>query len=323
MEIVDFPHCRRICNDTPVADWANRVIPIVQQNLNEKPHGDIPRWRKHLDALPEISPDQIALDRDAITAGSSLNPELSTLIRQQLLGLSPWRKGPFDLHGVYIDSEWRSNMKWQRLQGQLDLDGHHVLDIGCGNGYYLWRMLGHGAHCAIGVDPGRLFSVQFQAVRKMLGMHFPACILPAGIEHIPFMPVFDTVFSMGVIYHRRNPQEHLQQLIKLLRPGGQLVLESLIITSEAHQVLEPPGRYAQMRNVRKIPSPSALLKWVENAGFESGRILDITPTTIEEQRPTEWMQFQSLPDFLDSSNPAITVEGHPAPVRAIVIANKS
>jgi len=37
-----------------------------------------------------------------------------------------------------------------------------------------------------------------------------------------------------------------------------------------------------------------------------------------EQRRTEWMVFESYEDFIDKSNPALTVEGHPAPIRIFV-----
>jgi tRNA (mo5U34)-methyltransferase len=87
-------------------------------------------------------------------------------------------------------------------------------------------------------------------------------------------------------------------------------------------VLLPPGRYAKMRNVWFIPSVDTLTVWLQRAGFENVRVADISATTVREQRSTDWMQFESLRDFLSADDPCKTIEGHPAPVRAVFIATK-
>ena len=146
-------------------------------------------------------------------------------------------------------------------------------------------------------------------------------MLPLGIEQLPpGLAAFDTVFSMGVFYHRRSPFDHLRELRALLRPGGQLVLETLVIEGGAGQVLVPEGRYAKMPNVWFLPSAAALVSWLRKAGFATPRVIHIAPTTTDEQRRTPWMHFESLADFLDPLNPVQTCEGHPAPRRAIVLA---
>ena len=185
-----------------------------------------------------------------------------------------------------------------------------------------WRMSGNNARHIVGLDPTLLFIMQFAAVKK----YVPDAninILPFGIQKLPDYPLnFDTVFSMGVIYHRRDPVKHFKQLQNCLRAGGELVLESLIIETKDSDVLVPEKRYAKMNNVRAIPNPDQLLKWAEDAGFINARIIDITRTTSEEQRRTEWMKFESLSDFLDKDDKSKTVEGYPAPTRAILLAEK-
>jgi len=322
MEIVDYAHIQALTGNGPLFDWGRELIDAVKTRLEEKQHGDVERWLAALSRLPVIQPDEVSLDSAAITASSTITAETQAAIKENLMGLHPWRKGPFNIHGVTIDTEWRSNLKWGRLIPHITpLAGRRVLDIGCGNGYYLWRMLGAGARCAIGIDPTPLFAMQFQAIRHFIGTGLPAAVLPIGIEDIPYTPVFDSVFSMGVIYHRRDPREHVRQLKSLLRPGGELILETLIIESDKETALHPDDRYAQMRNVWNIPSPSLLLQWLRESGLDEARIIDITPTTSEEQRSTEWMHFQSLGDFLDKNNKSLTVEGYPAPVRAMVVAS--
>lgn len=136
--------------------------------------------------------------------------------------MMPWRKGPFSLYGIDIDTEWHSDWKWDRVLPHISpLAGRTILDVGCGSGYHLWRMVGAGAHLAVGIDPMQLFLCQFEAVRKLLGGDQRAHLLPLGIEQLPELAAFDTVFSMGVLYHRRSPLDHLYQLKnQLVSEGG-------------------------------------------------------------------------------------------------------
>ena len=134
--------------------------------------------------------------------------------------------------------------------------------------------------------------------------------------------LFDTVFSMGILYHRKKQSEHLAELLRLLKPGGELVLETLVLEGDDKEVLIPEKTYAKMPNVSAVPTVSKLMGQVENAGFENARVVDVTKTTAEEQRKTPWMTFESLSDYLDPNNSSRTIEGYPAPVRAVVVASR-
>ena len=59
--------------------------------------------------------------------------------------------------------------------------------------------------------------------------------------------------------------------------------------------------------------------WLEQAGLPGTKVLDVSKTTIDEQRRTDWMTFESLRECLDMENPSITAEGHPAPTRAALL----
>ena len=81
----------------------------------------------------------------------------------------PWRKGPLRLYGTEIDTEWRSDWKWDRVQPFLpSLADKRILDVGTGNGYHLFRLLGAGAHTVLGVEPYWLFVLQFLVMRAGL-----------------------------------------------------------------------------------------------------------------------------------------------------------
>jgi len=185
-------------------------------------------------------------------------------------------------------------------------------------------MLEAGAARVIGIDPSPRFVVQFHAVKQLLGQArgtWPIDVLPLGIEALPAkLGAFDTVFSMGVFYHRRSPMDHLRELKDALRPGGQLVLETLVIEGDLGEVLVPEGRYAKMNNVWFLPSGPSLVSWLRKAGFQEPRMVDFTPTRLQEQRRTHWMRYHSLAEFLDPSDPGKTAEGHPAPIRATFVA---
>ena len=303
--------------------WALVLAEQIATGLDKKRYGDLPRWLQVLDELPDLQPDRIQLNTAHVGASQDtpLDEAATQQLRDTLQGLHPWRKGPFELFGVHIDTEWRSDWKWDRLQERIDpLAGRRVLDVGCGSGYHCWRMLGDGAAQVIGIDPTPLFVVQFWALQKYLQQD-NTWVLPLGIEHVPQkMQAFDTVFSMGVLYHRRSPFDHLQELKDCLRPGGQLVLETLVVEGGLGATLLPEGRYARMGNVWFLPSTDTLLSWLRKLGFVEPQLIDITVTSTEEQRSTEWMKFHSLSNFLDPEDRQKTIEGYPAPRRAIVTA---
>lgn len=288
-------------------------------------HGDSADWQRILSGLPDIIPGQVDFAAETLTIGrpNDGSPEQRQKLRELLRQLHPWRKGPFQLFDTYIDTEWRSDWKWQRVAPALDnLDGRKILDVGCGNGYYLLRMLGAGAQLALGIDPYQRYVAQFDAIKKYSG-DVPAFIIPAGLEDFPAeTAAFDTVFSMGILYHRRSPMDHLQELKSQLRRGGQLVLETLVIDEDVNSVLVPRGRYAKMRNVWFIPSTDALTMWLKKCGYSDVHLVDVSPTTTDEQRSTDWMTYESLPQFLDPGDQSKTIEGHPAPCRAVFTARR-
>ncbi len=288
-------------------------------------HGDLPKWLSLLESLPGLPVSKIALNEARIRVESArfLDPQQRGNLYEMLQKLHPWRKGPYWIHGIHIDSEWRSDLKWNRFSQQISrLATRRVLDVGCGNGYHCWRMLGAGAKLVIGIDPALLSVVQFWTIRHFIG-ELPVFVLPLSAEDFPAgVSEFDTVFSMGVLYHRKSPLDHLSELHGFLRSGGELVLETLVVDGAEGYTLLPEDRYAMMRNVWFIPSCQTLLLWLKRSGFENIRLIDVTATTSEEQRSTEWMRFHSLAEFLDPHDKRLTREGLPAPQRAIVIANK-
>jgi tRNA (mo5U34)-methyltransferase len=237
------------------------------------------------------------------------------------MAFHPWRKGPFAAFGVEIDTEWRSDLKWDRLSEAIDFGGKSVLDVGCGNGYYGWRMLDEGAKFVLGCEPFTLYSMQFEVFRRYASQPEAHFVIPAGDTDLPAgLRAFDLAFSMGVLYHRPSPIDHLQRMRSTLGRDGQLVLETIVLDAGGNNVLTPESRYAKMRNVWFLPSVELLCIWLRRSGFRDIEVIDVSRTTIKEQRRTSWMTFESLADFLDPNDHTKTIEGYPAPTRAILTA---
>jgi tRNA (mo5U34)-methyltransferase len=321
--MIDYQPLIARWRDGELDRWAQVLEEQVKAGLSQERYGDLPRWLAALASLPDIPVANIELNKPRVGAAAARAPDTTQLkqLRAALMGLQPWRKGPFELFGLHIDTEWRSDWKWDRLEQHLhELNGRRVLDVGCGSGYHCWRMLGEGAAEVIGIDPTPLFIVQFWALQKYLQQD-SAWVLPTGIEQLPTkLAAFDTVFSMGVLYHRRSPMDHLQELKDALRPGGQLVLETLVIEGGPGDTLVPEGRYARMGNVWFIPSCDTLLSWLRKIGFADATLIDVNVTSTQEQRSTDWMTYHSLANFLDPEDSSRSIEGYPAPRRAVVTA---
>lgn len=304
-----------------LAPWLNTLPPILQAWETQAAKKDFAKHRRILQNLPVTHPAQVEL-KQAVCIGQAddITDAERERIRSLLMHLCPWRKGPFEIHGLKIDTEWRSDWKWERLLPHIQpLKDRYVLDVGCGSGYHLWRMLGEDAGFVVGVDPYDLFFNQFLAIQHFYSdprIHF----LPLGVDDLPLEPLFDTVFSMGVLYHRRSPIDFLKHLKSQLRPGGELVLETLLVAGDAQTVLMPEDRYARMPNVWMIPSYAALEVWLRRAGFKQARLVDLSVTTPAEQRQTDWMRFESLAQSLNPEDPRLTIEGYPAPLRGIILA---
>ena len=297
-------------------DWA-ALDAVLSANLQA--HGDNPVWQAAVDRLPMCGGVRLTAD-DLVSLDGPMAANGRAQLQTALQALHPWRKGPFSLFGIEVDAEWRSDLKWRRVAPAVHLAGCRVLDVGCGNGYFGWRMLAAGADLVVGLDASVLFHMQHQAINRYAQSR-RNWVLPLRFEQLPLHlseARFDAVFSLGVIYHQREPRQHLARLRRCLKAGGQAVVESLVV--DGPEPLHPVGRYARMHNVWTVPTPTCLIAWLAEAGFQDIHIIDISATIPDEQRSTPWMRFQSLAEALDPTDSSRTIEGHPAPKRCVAAA---
>ena len=295
--------------------------------------------RKHWAALHELFrslPDREALEdrgvslttdfaSDAVTLGpqGALTQEEQGMLVEAAKLIMPWRKGPFQLFDLTIDAEWRSHMKWQRVLDCVgSLEGQRIADVGCGNGYYMFRALAENPELVVGLDPSEKFFHAFHFVQRLL--QSPRLdFLQLGVEEMPlFGPFFDTVLCMGIIYHQRQPIRMLENLRGCIKDGGLLVLETMAVPGSEPMAMAPPDRYSKSKNVYYLPTASCMELWMKRAGFEEVKVVSEVLTTVDEQRRSDWMVFESLANYLDPNDPTLTVEGYSAPLRLIVTGRK-
>lgn len=300
---------------------------LVERRVQRSEHIDIGFWdpiRTQFLSLPDVTPSKVDFGASIVVGSSTdLSPTQRESISKIVSMLFPWRKGPFSLFGEEIDAEWRSDLKWERIAQAIGgIQGKMIGDVGCNNGYYMFRMLSGSPGAIIGLDPNGRYFYQFNLFQRYL--KDPRIIFePLGVEHLDIFPeFFDTVLFLGVLYHRRDPLRTLRDLFHSLREGGILIIESLTVPGDSDYCLSPVNRYAMMRNVWFIPSIGCLEGWLKKAGFRSVELVSSVRTSIEEQRKTKLAPYDSLEEFLDQSNPHLTCEGYPAPVRTIFRAVK-
>ena len=327
MSVFEFETIERTLSELGAGEWAEDLRSKIAQRCSTEQHGTLGTWMEAWESLPKDANASIRVADGIVTAysdGEAIGREITdSKLRQLLMQFHPWRKGPFEILGVHIDTEWRSNLKWDRFKDAVDFQGKKVLDVGCGNGYYGWRMVDAGAELVLGCEPFLLYVMQFEVLRKYAARPERHFIVPIGDTEIPDgLQLFDITCSMGVLYHRTSPIDHLKKLHSTLRAGGTLLFESLVLEDPTATTLTPEDRYAKMRNVWFIPSIPMMETWLRRTGFREIQLIDVTPTTCDEQRRTDWMTFESHEDFLDPSDASKTIEGYPSPVRAIWTATK-
>ncbi len=313
---------KKHCKLSQLSPICTQLIDLSNQAYGVN-NGNIPRWQKAIEEIQQQNTGYINFNSPYLTIDAhDINEDLLTKSLKQIM---PWRKGPYQIGGLQLDSEWRGDMKWNRVLPHIQsLKGKTVLDVGSGNGYFTYLMSLAGAEMALGIEPFLLFNYQFKSIRTLIDNPPNAFVLPLRLEEMPGADIFDTVFSMGVLYHQKDHMEHLQQLKNMMLKGGELVLETLVIDKQHGDQIIPKDRYAKMRNVWCLPSIDTLYTWLKQSGFNQIKLVDVTKTTPEEQRATHWIgdNTQSINDFLDPNDDNFTIEGLPAPKRAILIARK-
>ncbi|MCG3678374.1 tRNA 5-methoxyuridine(34)/uridine 5-oxyacetic acid(34) synthase CmoB [Aliarcobacter butzleri] len=300
-------------------------LEILQKKKEEcRTWKNVEPWFLQLKEACKIEKSNLKIDYgDWFSIGNRahLSDEEYEIIVQTAKKLIPWRKGPFKIFDLEIDSEWQSNIKYNLIRPYFNLKDKIVADIGCNNGYYMFRMLEDKPKRLIGFDPSPLTLHQFEFINHFVKSDIVYEML--GVEHLEFYNhKFDFIFMLGVLYHRPDPVGTLKSLARGLNSKGEILIDTFMIDGDDEICLTPNKRYSKIPNIYFIPTIPALKNWLERAGFENIEVLATTVTTSQEQRKTPWSFDESLEDFLDPNDSSKTVEGYPAPKRVYVKARK-
>jgi len=315
-----------LLNSFPQADIDRLSALLAEKSawVNQEKKGFL-RYRTLLQAVHHLRASACDFSGDVVRIGTAadVTPDELRLVRQTLRGFMPWRKGPFSVFGIDIDAEWRSERKWNRIIPELpDLAGKIVADIGCNNGYYMFRMAHHRPALVLGFEPYIQHYYTFNTLNAFADQPQLRVEL-LGIEHLDLFPEsFDVIFCLGILYHRPSPLEALRDLHTALKPGGQLIVESQAIPGTEPVALFPRSTYAKAPGTWFVPTGTCLHNWMTRTGFSEVRLFHDHAMSSAEQRRTSWMDFESYEDFIDKDNPTLTIEGHPAPRRVFFKAVK-
>lgn len=285
----------------------------------------IKRYREAVEAVEDIQTQWFDFSGSVVKIGrlGELSTDQQRRFEATLKTFCPWKKGPFELFGILIDAEWRSHLKWERITPHIQpLTQRKVADIGCHNGYYMFRMADQQPDCVIGFEPYAKHFWNFQLMQNLVRqphLHFELL----GVEHIDYYPqFFDTIFCLGILYHHTDPIGLLRKMRQALAPKGEIIIDCQGIPGEKAIALTPRQRYANAKGIWFLPTQSCLETWMIRAGFTKVRCIFASPLSVEEQRRTTWANIDSLQEFLNPENPQETVEGYPAPWRYYVIAQR-
>jgi tRNA (mo5U34)-methyltransferase len=299
----------------------SKVTEIRAPRLQQLTNNQFATFRSSLEALPVVKTKHLVVNQPIIEIGH--HDELSTKQHQDLLQalqvFIPWKKGPFKIFGHLIDAEWRSDLKWDRIEPNIStLTGKTIADIGCNNGYFMLRMLAQRPNCVIGFEPYAKHLFTFALLTHFIDQ--PELFFDLlGMEHLDlFSEAFDTIFCLGILYHHTDPVGLLRKLFSALKPGGEAIIECQGILGDESYALVPAGRYAQARGIWNLPTATCLENWLKRTNFQNVEVFSCQLLSTNEQRATSWAPIKSLVDFLDPNDPSRTIEGYPAPARIYV-----
>ncbi len=298
---------------------------IIKQREEWKKRKSTQKYYNLLNNVKHIKTSYFDFSSDIVSIGKEeeLTQNDKKILLETLIGFKPWRKGPFNIFGNLIDAEWRSEKKFNRIIPYLpDLKGKVICDVGCNNGYYMFRLYDKQPSFILGIDPTLHYYFTYKLLSGFIELKNIAYEL-LGVEHIKFFTEsFDVVLLMGILYHHPSPLDILKNVFKSLKKNGILIIESQGIPGEGSFALFPAKRYAKAPGVYFLPTVGCLYNFVKRAGFRNIEVFYIHKMTPKEQRRTKWMDYESFIDFLDPDNPELTVEGYPAPIRIYIKCQK-
>ncbi|PLY03659.1 MAG: ArsR family transcriptional regulator [Desulfuromonas sp.] len=178
--------------------------------------------------------------------------------------------------------------QWDRMVSELipvehyadhilrELDpGHLVVDVGVGTGRLL-NDLSNSARYVVGIDQSSAMLDEARA-RVNAGQLDNVELRLGELTHLPVADGYaDCVILNMVLHHAANPQDSLNELCRVLKPGGKLIVADLIRHDmEWFQV--------QMADQWMGFERREMDRWLDAAGFRAGPYVQIK---IDDSKPS-------------------------------------
>lgn len=283
------------------------------------------RFRFILSLLSHIGEQSLDVLGPEVKIGHKTKLKRTDLIDLQycLRAFIPWKKGPYSFFGQRINSEWNSYLKWQKIKPFLgDIEGKTVADLGCHNGYFMFKMLALKPELVIGFDPVIKLFYNFQFMQSLIRTR-RLVFEPLGIEHIKyFRGFFDRILCLGLLYHLKDPVSSLQEIHQSLRSGGKIIVDCQGIPGDGSYALFPAKKYAGASGVWFVPTKECVIHWMKRAQFKKIHCFYDETLQSHEQRASTWAPISSLKDYLNPKDLTKTIEGYPAPRRFYIEGSK-
>ena len=107
-------------------------------------------------------------------------------------------------------------LSWIEPVQRNHFTGKTVLDVGCGKGRHVLQAKKFGASIVVGVDLSHAVDAAFHNAGRLDGVH----IIQADVYRLPFKPVFDYAYSIGVLHHTPDPARSFQCMVDQVKSGG-------------------------------------------------------------------------------------------------------
>lgn len=257
--------------------------------------------QKHIEAVGRVfefsktQPCSLSIGvQGEIEISSRQEDSAAKLCLAEVLSLfCPWRLGPWRICGHYIDSQWRGEMKWNRIIERYphllegDLKGKCVADVGAHNGYYMYRLSFSRAKWVVGFEPVAKHYCAYHIIQNLVRV--PNLYLePFGYQGLKFYPrYFDVIFCMGVLYHHTDPVGILRMIHASLCTGGYLILDTQGISGDRSVAFMPRKFYKGRKGYWWLPTLSCLLNMIQRAGFQKNEVFYQGILTEKEQRSSK------------------------------------
>jgi trans-aconitate methyltransferase len=195
-----------------------------------------------------------------------------------------WDTQAYEKNAAFVHGLAGGVLEWLGAQA-----GEEILDLGCGDGQLTQRIAASGAIVA-GVDA----SPQMVAAARARGIKAEK----GNAEALPYTEKrFDAVFSNATLHWVRDQDAMMEQVRRVLKPGGRFVAEmgghgNVAATRVALTAVLERHDYGTLEDgVNYYPTPEAYRKRLMRHGFQVERMeLIPRPTLLAESGMEGWLR---------------------------------